>query len=263
VPIHRPIVAPLYPPIIGPMGGGLPWDRGGGAPAAWSPATSSAVLEYWTFDDLTPGLIDSWVGKKLGTNLASAGALRPTASATSFNSMPGLTSTASGMSAPLNLSANSTLRLVCGLVDATNALALPFEYTANSGVGNGGFYIATCDTAADSIGCNLRNTGSGNRRATETLVAPRIISIGFDFSLNTGVRFIRSAGVSQALTTVSSACVAGFFANSSLYLMSRGADGATFPWAGVMGGALMIMSGIAEDADLTSAELYASTRAGL
>jgi hypothetical protein len=235
---------------------------GGGAAAAWSPLTSPAVLEYWTFDDLTPGVIGSWVGKKGLCTLASAGAARPTANATTFNGTPGLVCAgAQGMSGAIDLSSHSTLRIVCGLVDATAALGIVWEYTTNGGTTNGGLYQAVNNAGA--FECNLRQTGSGTRMTTESLATAGIMSVGYDFSLDYGIRFVRKASAAQSMTNFANGCVAGNFANSTFNIMSRVGDGSSLPWSGKMGGGLLLMSGIAEDADLLAAEAWAAARAAL
>ena len=230
---------------------------------AYSYASVTAVVDVFEINTLTPGLIATLTGAKAGISLTAAGAARPTASATSFNSHPGLAfdGVANILAGTANLSAYSSLRLVLGMLDATTALSVCMELTSNVTAQNGAFNI-NVNATAGCVGGNARGTTNfGGCDTPETLAAACAMSVCVDTSITKGCQFIRKNGAALTLTTRTNTCGAGNFANSTLNLGAR--SGALFPWAGTVGGALFIMSGAAQDGDLSDAEAYVAWRAGL
>lgn len=217
------------------------------------------VIEYWLVGDIADGAVASWVGRKKGTNLAQAtSANRPTKSASGVV----FDGSNDSLSGSLNLSSTSTLRVVACLGDTATTVAVAMEHTPDTNTNNGAFYLAVNNGTADTVHMAVRGTvGVGERRCPDNLATAAVWSFCADSSISTGVQWIRKSGVAQTLTTNASACAAGNFANSTLYLGSRA--GTALFWPGTYKGGFAIMSGNAQDSALTRVEAYMKQQANI
>jgi len=228
----------------------------------WNP---TALVEIFDLTTLTPGAITTITGRKAGFAPTQAvSGQRPVASATSFNGTPGLTfdGVDDCLAATCDFSAYSTQRIVAAMIDTTAALSVAIELTAATATTNGSFNIVP-NLSGTALGSNARGTvGFGGKTCTDTLAAAKYCSFCVDTSIAAAVQFIRVNGVAQALTNFSASCAAGNFSNAALNIGSRN-NGASLPWAGTFGGAIIFMSGTAQDADLTDAEAFVKSVTGL
>jgi hypothetical protein len=215
-------------------------------------AEGGTLIEWWT--DIAAGPVAADVGAN-GATFAAAGGARPTASDTSFNGVRGITADgiANILSAAIDLSGQTAVRIILGMTDANTTVSVLFEYTASIALNNGSFVALSNDVALGSVECGARGTGAtfalGNTgAASEPLTTPVVMAWCPDTNNpNTGCAFIQHNGVAMGLSAVGS-CPAGNFANSTLNLFAR--SGGVVPWAGVSTQDIVLLSGNGQDAAL-------------
>lgn len=229
----------------------------------YDPTAITAVYEVFKIRPLTPGAIAAFVGSKAGVSLAQGtGAARPTASATSFGGQPGLYFDGGDiLSGTVSLGSLSALRVVTAMIDATGTTCVPMELGPGYNTNDGSFVLFVNATSAADITIGSRGTvGAGAAGSTENLTAAAVISFCVTTANANGSGFLRKNGTALTLSTVLSSCAAGNYTQTTLYLGSRSAS---LPWTGYFGGAILIMSGSAQDSDLEDAEAYVKNGAGL
>jgi hypothetical protein len=235
--------------------------------AAFTPASDPLALLWW--DPTSPsGAVASWTDKIAGVSAANAtGTQQPTQSNTAIGGAhPGVTGDAGDiLVAPVGpvVSGKTTLTVIAAMVDTDTATKVAMELTASATANNGGFFIASNSGGAGRLSGGVRGTvGFSERYATEALASVKVVAVGLDFATAgaTAVSFIRINGVSQSLTTASSASAAGSATNASLYLFAR--SGPTLG-ALVTFGDIVFRESIAEDATLEQHEDFIAARCGL
>lgn len=225
----------------------------------YDPTTVSAVFEVFKIRTLSAGSLSTLTGAKGAITLSQGtGSKQPVVGATSFNSTVGLTfdGTDDYMSGAANFSSLGAVRIVAGMLDTSTAASIFLEHTSTI-LNAHAFTVAINAEGAGLVSAYASSGASayGSKHASETLASACYMSFCADTSITTGCQFIRKNGSALSLTTDNSGCTpAANFANDTLYLGERG--GVTAPWAGTIGGALMILSGTAQDSDLSDAEAY-------
>jgi len=234
----------------------------------YDPVNVAAVVELWDIWSLSAGLLSTWTGSKLHMVFGQVFTSKsPIVSATSFNGKTGITADGSddflATTTNFDLSAFSDLRVVCGLKDTTSSTGIFIEHTTSVGTQAGGFLVDPNDNP-NLIGIYSSGTAGGFGGAqspTEALISPCVMSFGFTHSNTSGATFMRKGGTPLTLTTVVPGCTNAPFASAITYLFCRA--GTSFPWTGTIGGALIVMSGSAQDSDLVDAEAYVKNATGL
>ena len=235
----------------------------------YSAATVSACVEQLDIGALSDGGVAALTGTKAGWAFTQGtGSKQPVKAANALNSLPGITADGSDdfLSASVNLTSYSALRIVAAVVDTTGAsvTSVIVEHTASFGSNDGAFALGTYfdGVTSDTLGAGARGSGAaGFTRAGESLASACVISSNFDTSLSAGSSFIRKNGSALSTTAVLGTCGAGAFANASMYLFMRA--GTSLPWAGTVGRKVLFLSGAAQDATLTDAEYYVMNGNGL
>lgn len=245
---------------------------GGGAAAAFTPASDPLVNLWW--DPTTPaaGAVSSWVDRIASVDATQAtGSKQPSKSSTAISgAYPGVTGdggdvlVASGAGAVL--SGKTVLTVTCAMVDTDTATRICLELTADVSANDGGMFVAANNNSLNRLSHGLRSTVgySSVYAAGQTLASVVVCSFGMDYTI-TGAGacvWLRVNGISQALNTLTSASVAGGgAANAPIYLFGRGAT-PTLGWAGTFGD-VVIRNSAAQDTGLTLIEQYIAARVGL
>ncbi len=262
-----------YTPVVADIGYDLrravTGTNGAGASTAYSnaliynPTTVTAVYEVFKIRPLTPGAIAAFVGSKAGVSLAQGtGAARPTANATSFGGQPGLFFDGGDqLSGTVALGTEASLRVVMAMLDSTSTVSVPMELGPGYNTNDGSFVMFVNAASGSDVSIGSRGTvGPGATGATESLAAACVISFCVTTGNADGGTFIRKNTVALALTPILSTCAAGNYTQTTLYLGQRSAS---LPWTGYLGGAIIIMTGSAQNGDLADAEAYVKNGAGL
>jgi hypothetical protein len=224
----------------------------------FSPLNLTATLEGWDHRTLAAAAVSSWLGRKLGTNLAQGTAdNQPVkgASGVTFDGTDDILSVAFGSV----LNTRTTLRCVISLVDTSTTVKSVVEYSVNPNTQTGGLGFLVND-GADKIETICFNaTSSITSIASQPLTTVKVVSFGIDYANTTPNRVFRVNG-SVATPTNTNTITAGAFGNHSLFVGAR--SGGLLPWAGSIR-QLWFLSGVAQDADLDAVERYCGTEAGL
>lgn len=237
-------------------------------------ATSNA-LSYTPIDDgaamwrdpsiLTPGAVASYadrVGSWTGTQ--STGSAKPTASATAINSTPGLSFDGGDiLSGTFNASSWSVMAIIAALIDTTTGACVVYEHTDDVNATNGGFASYVNSAFAGDIEVATRGTAGAGVGRTDTshgIATPKVITRIHTTANTNGTSAIRENGVGLTVTSVSTGCAAGAFANARHSIGAR--FGLTAPWTGVEGHVVYLPVGSATAAVLR-AEQFVAWKTGL
>lgn len=225
--------------------------------------------EAWDIGTLSAGALTSLVGSIATTTLTQGTAgKRPVVSATSFGGTVGLTF--DGVDDCLRVAstavcASQNLRIVMALIDTATGDSIIMELTASVASQANAFAVGVNSGGAGRVNEQASSTAAavGGTYASESLASACYMSFGVNAGATNGSSFIRKNGAVLSPTNLATGCMpAASLATSALNLGSRN-DGASLPWAGVIGGAIVILSGTAQDADLADVEAYVGRGAGL
>lgn len=231
----------------------------------YDPTTVTAVIEVWKIRTLSAGALSSWVGAKAGYTLAALGT-EPTVGATAFNGTVGITfdGVNDQLSGTVDLSSTQKCRIVFAVDDSTTNVDAVYEHGGDVTAGAGRLLFLT-NVGGANTGHRFYTSGAGAALGVasfdQDLGTAQYISVCHDTTIALGVGFVRTSGTAESLGSVVASCAAANLANGTFYLGTR-YDGSAL-WAGTLGGALMILSGSAQDGDLADAEAYTKNGGGL
>lgn len=240
---------------------------------AYLPTAEGAVCKRFLDPSLlSNGAVATWADQTGAPSYAQGtGGKQPVKSATSLNGTPGVTFDGVDdyliTGAALDLSAQSGMRVLFSAIDTTAGASLAIVLGHESAAlfpGAKGFALAVNDGVADTIEGAANGTGvaaaMGAAYGSESLASARVIHVGYNTANANGLSYIRSDGSSLSLTNAIAACVSGDVGNE-WDIIGIHIDGASFPWAGVMG-VLVYLTGTAADAVSARVEQFIAWRTG-
>jgi hypothetical protein len=242
----------------------------------YDPGTASAVIDAWKINEQPAGALASITGSKTGKSmLQPTVANQPNINATSFNGTAGMEfirSTNTFMSGNVDLSACDSITLVMGLKEdvtisngAFGASVVHNVPAVNNGsfeIVSNAFSVTTAPFYLNVLG-NGGSTAVGGKYIEESSLAgtPQVLAVCMSTLTGTFNTLTRFNNVDQSLTNYDNQCVPGNFGNALSY-WGRTAGGG-LKWEGVLGGAIIILTGSTSTNHLWSAENYIKNATGL